>query len=428
MGRTARARTALRKTQKALPGIRLGLERVRRVLAALGHPEEEFASILLAGTNGKGSVSAMLESALRAAGHRTGLYTSPHLISPTERVRVNGRPIPAAAQGALLRRVFSAARRCKTRLTEFEAQTLAAFLYFAQRRVDIAVVEVGLGGRLDATNALPAPEATVITSIGHDHQAWLGSTLREIYHEKAGVVRPDAIHVEAVPRTLARSGTPFHAQNPSVKRLGEAITVKPVRTDWRNGRQHFDVLVDGARYRKLRIGLMGAHQLENAALAVAVLHGLKRRGWRLPDAALRSGLAAARWSGRFQIVRGKPPVILDGAHNPEGMTTLTTSYAMSPWKDRAATVIFGCLKDKDAEGLARILSPWAQRVLTVDLPTERARRASELRDIWAPRAPATACGSFNEAWALARQDGSPVLVTGSLYLVGEALKSLKAAA
>ncbi|MBI4397108.1 MAG: bifunctional folylpolyglutamate synthase/dihydrofolate synthase [Elusimicrobia bacterium] len=388
------------------PAIRLGLDRVRLALERLGHPEDSFASVLVAGTNGKGSVCAMVESILRSGGYRTGLFTSPHLVDVRERIRVNREKMPASRWRALQADVESLARRSRLSLTEFEIQTLMAFLHFHRESVDVAVVEVGLGGRLDATNTLPAPEATVITSIGHDHGAWLGTTLKDIYFEKAGIARPGIPLLQSLPKSLVRRGKSFCKRNavPS-SLLGENIL--PVRPG-------------------LTIPLKGSHQRDNAALAVGVCESLKRKGWFLSERHVRQGLAKAVWPGRFQVVRPrgfKAAVVLDGAHNPEAAQMLAATYRASPWGRRSATLIFGCLKDKDSAGIIRALGPLARRVLTVSLPTPRTQSAAALQALWTKHAPAASCRDFSSAWKEASRDkGSPVLVTGSLYLVGEALK------
>lgn len=398
-------------SRPAAPVIRPGLTRMRSALARLGHPEEAFAGVLIAGTNGKGSVASLTESALRAAGHRTGLYTSPHLVAAEERARVDGRKIPRAVAARLARRARGAARG----LTEFEIQTLVAFLWFAEAGVDIAVLEAGLGGRWDATNAFPAPEASVITSIGHDHRDWLGPTLRHIYREKREIARPGTVLIQNLPRFLW----------PESRRWAATVGV-PTETlglDFRVGAgrstpagERF-VLEPGGL--PLRIPFRGRHQRDNAALAARLLAALRRRGWRIPEEAARRGFAGARWPGRFEVVRRSPPAVVDGAHNVEAAAALARA-----WKDlfgaRRAALIFACLRDKDAASIARALSGVVDRVVTLDLPTPRSRSAASSASLWTPRAPAETAPSFAAAWA--RVKNGPVLIAGSLYLAGMALK------
>jgi dihydrofolate synthase / folylpolyglutamate synthase len=411
-----------------LKGIRLGLDRVHRMLELLGHPEHSFASVLIAGTNGKGSVSCLVESVLRRSGYSTGLFTSPHLKDVYERVRVQGRSIPPSAWARLSGRVQRLSRRHRVPLTEFEAHTLIAFAYFSEQGVDIAVVEVGLGGRLDATNALPAPEVTVVTSIGHDHLDWLGPTLRHVLQEKLGICRLGTPHVQSVPPRLEALSRRFCRDRlvPAFC-LRRDFFVEARGTDWRRPSQSVDVrLPHGSRLR-LTVPFLGRHQRDNAALAAAACDALRQRGWRISESALRAGMAGARWPGRFQVVRplGRkgPVVILDGAHNVEAAQSLAAAYEASPWSRGTATLIFGCLKDKDASGMIKELSPLVHRALTVPLETPRTRDPKTLAEMWSAYAPAQPCGSLEEAWRLARGERpKTVLITGSLYLIGEALK------
>jgi dihydrofolate synthase/folylpolyglutamate synthase len=405
--------------------IRLGLDRVRRALELLGHPEDAFASVLIAGTNGKGSVSAMTESVLRRAGYRTGLFTSPHLVDVRERIRVDGRWIPRRSLTENLGRVMDISKQRRLSLTEFEAQTLAAFLHFQKEKVEIAVVEVGLGGRLDATNALPSPEVTVITSIGHDHMDWLGPTLAHIYREKFGIARPGTPLLQAIPASLESLSRRFCEERAvPVWTLGKDLSHSKAKTNWRRGSQTLDVEIAGKHFHSLQISLIGHHQRDNAALAVGVVERLRRSGWKISDRHLREGLARARWPGRFQILAGRRPVVLDGAHNPEGVRSLVSAYRMSPWKDATAVLIFGCLKDKDAAAMVQGLRPLAHRALVIPLPTARGRSPKELAGLWRRHTPTAVCPDFKTAWREAGRETGPVLVTGSLYLVGEALKTL----
>ena len=407
--------------------IRLGLDRIRRALAFLGHPEEVFGSVLVAGTNGKGSVSALVESAARAAGLRTGLFTSPHLVDVRERVRVGGVTIPLKDWRRLSSQVEDLSRRRRLALTEFERQTLLAFAWFASCRVDLAVVEVGLGGRLDAANTLPLPEVGVIASIGHDHKDWLGSTLRDVYFEKRGIARSGAPLVQAVSPALRREGVrDFRKRDVAAWTLGREINALHRGTDWARRRQCLDVFLPGADYQGVEIGLLGGHQVQNAALALAACHHLRLRGWPLTEAAIRDGFARASWPGRFHVVpgvRGRPDAVLDGAHNLEAARALAAAYRVSPWGRGPTTLVFGCLKDKDAAAMARILGPLAERVFLAPLPTPRARPTSELRRFWRGR-DVREEPSAAEAVRRALAVRQTVLVAGSLYLVGEAMKVL----
>lgn len=403
-------------------GIRPGLGPFRRALAAAGHPEDDVAAVLIAGTNGKGSVSALLASSLQACGWRVGWYTSPHLISPRERIRLTGRPLPAKAWGDVQRLARRAARRARVRLTEFEELTLMAFLAF-RGRVDLAVLEVGLGGRWDAVNAHPAPEVSVITSIGYDHQEWLGPRLSDIYREKRGVARPGTVLVEALPKSLWNLSEGLTREDGAwVWRLGRDFTVDSGAVNWEKGSQGFRVHVGSGRTVSLKSPLLGAHQRDNGALAFMVLQALSQRGWTLPSPLQRRGFCRAFWPGRFQMLRRRGPVILDGAHNREALAALLDTYQNSPWGRQAPGVIFGCLKDKPAESMARALSSVAARVWTVPLSSPRARSAESLAALFPRSRPAKAALSFAEAFRQADDGKRPLLITGSLYLVGEALR------
>ncbi len=397
---------------------------MRRLLELVGHPEDAFASVIVAGTNGKGSVSSLTESVLRRAGIKTGLYTSPHLVDIRERVRVNGRKISRDDWRRLNQRVSSVANRRRISLTEFEVHTLAAFLFFQKAGVELAVMEVGLGGRLDAVNALPAPEAVAITSIGHDHLEWLGPTLRHVLMEKLGTARSGVPLLFNAPPALRTVGRRFCRENMvPVRTLGREIIVRPRGTDWKARKQSFDVSLPGKMFENLSIGLLGRHQADNAALAVSLCDALRRKGWPLDESDIRAGLSRASWPGRFQVltVAGRT-VVLDGGHNVEGAESFAAAYRTSPWGHAKADLIFGCLKDKDAAGMIRKLSPLARRVFTLPLPSERTRGAAEVAGLWRKADAAFPCRTFGEAWRRSSGNSGPVVIVGSLYLVGEALK------
>lgn len=408
-----------------LKKIRPGLERVRWALDLLGHPEEAFASVLVGGTNGKGSVSAMIEAGLRCAGVHTGLYTSPHLVNVRERTRIGGMAVGPAVWRRATARVADVAQKHRLALTEFEAQTLAAFLVFEGAGVELAVLEIGLGGRLDAVNAVAAPELSVITSIGLDHTAWLGPTLRHIYLEKRGIARtgtlllqdlPPSLHAEAR-RFAAKSGVPSWT-------LGQEIRFQSVVVGKGNRfAQRVRVHLPGGLSSEARVPFWGAHQARNGALAVAALHVLRGRGWSLSESAIVDGVAQARWPGRFDIVQRNPPVVLDGAHNPAAARALAEAWKASPWGHHRVTLIFSCLKDKDVQGIAAALFPIAHRVIVTELVSDRARPVEELAAVWRERLPTETAAHFRDAWKkVLMNKKSPVLVAGSLYLVGEAMK------
>jgi dihydrofolate synthase/folylpolyglutamate synthase len=382
--------------------MRFGLERMQRALDALGHPERAYPVLHVGGTNGKGSTCAMAAAALAAAGHRVGLYTSPHLVRFNERIQVDGAPVDDGA----LADVFEEIRRAcpwheagaedGERLTYFEFATLAGLVHFARAGVGAAVVEVGLGGRFDATNAI-VPRVTAIARIGLDHTQFLGDTVEQIAFEKAGIFKP------GVPAVV-------HGRQPP----GALETLRAEAA--RRGAPFFAAPSDYAG----PIALSGPHQQGNAALADAALRALARAGVALPDEAIARGIATARWPGRLEELGG---VLLDGAHNPDGAVALAASLrALYP--GRPVELVLGVLADKDHAGILAALAPVARRLHVVTPSSPRARPADELAAAASPfGAEAHTHASVAEAIACARScagDGALVCVAGSLYLVGEA--------
>ncbi len=381
--------------------IRFGLERVERALDALGRPDRAYAALHVAGTNGKGSACAMAAAALAAAGHRVGLYTSPHLVSFSERIQVAGVPIDDAALAAL---VDDIRRACPwheaggegERLTYFEFATLAGLLHFARCGVDAAVVEVGLGGRFDATNAI-VPRVTAVARIGLDHTQLLGDTVEQIAFEKAGIFKPGipaVVHARQPPGAL-------ETLRAEALRKGAPFVVAP--PDWEGP-----------------VALAGPHQRGNAGLAAAALRELARAGIAVPEEAIARGIATARWPGRLEQVEG---VLLDGAHNPDGAAALAAALpALFP--GRRVELVFGVLSDKDHAGMLDALTGVVRRLHVVAPATPRARPAAEVAALAAARGlDADAHTSVRDALGCARRaaaDGALVAVAGSLYLVGEA--------
>jgi len=316
----------------------------------------------------------------------------------------------------------------KLYLTEFETETVAAFLHFQRKRVDLAVVEVGLGGRLDATNTLPLPEVTVISSIGRDHERWLGHSLEDILFEKSGILRTGVFHYQSTPKFLERKSRSFFRNRLVPGEMFSSNGADRAGTvNWSRFHQTVDLHVNGTDYGGLRLGLLGRHQSANASLALAACHGLRRKGWRIPRRAILEGLRGVRWPGRFQIlgpqITGGPSVILDGAHNPDGMKAFVSTYARSPWGKSKTSLIFGCLKGKDVFGMVRCLKNIVNRVWLVPLATTHDYETTPLLSAWNKYNPARVCRNLREAWQEAKQGlKTPLVVTGSLYLVGDALK------
>ena len=396
-------------------GMRPGLERIETLLEALGHPERRYTLAQVGGTNGKGSVAAMLAAMLRADGRRVGLYTSPHLVSFRERIRVDGEAIAEddVADG------FDAIATLVARLdvTMFEAATALALDHFAREAVDVAVLEVGLGGRLDATT-VGTPAVTALARIDLDHQEVLGPTLAAIAGEKAAIIRSgtaissdQAPEAEAVLRARAAAvGVPLLMEGDQLSvrvraRETAAQLIDCAGPDWR---------LDG-----LRLPLLGVYQPSNALVAVAAARVLG-----VSDAAAREGLARACWPGRFQVFPARDRVaVLDGAHNPAGAQALAASLA-AWFADAPVTLVFGALRDKDARGMLSALVPRVRRLILTASSSPRAASPETLRAAAPSDVVAELAGSVPQALALAaREPRTPVLcIAGSLSLLGDVLR------
>jgi len=408
-------------------GIKLGLERTEALLRELGDPQELFQGVLVAGTNGKGSVCAMLASVLQAAGYRVGLMPKPHLISYTERIQVNQRPIAEDAFAALITELQPAINKVAADLgppTEFEILTSAALYYFARAGIDLLVCEVGLGGRLDSTNVLDLG-VSVITNIALDHTQYLGSTLEAIAAEKAGILKPDGLAITgAQPPALAIIEAAAKKQQIPLLRLGQEIELIAIDKAWAGVQA--TVTTPAGTYRDLRIPLLGLHQAENATLAVAAIDALRSRGWEISDGALRDGLARTRWPGRLEVIDRNPIVLVDGAHNPAGLErSLSTVQSLA--KDRQLVIVFGAMKDKDLPAMLAQLRATGAPVIFSAIDWHRAAAPADLATTFG--APAETAESSGDALARARQRASSdgiVLVCGSLYLVGEAITATRA--
>ena len=411
-------------TERGRFGISLGLERVERLMGEVGHPERGLRGALVGGTNGKGSVVAMVVSILGAAGLRVGSMPKPHLVSYRERIAVDGRPLEEDAFAAAIERVMPAIDRVAAEVgppTEFEALTAAAIAELARLDVDLAIVEVGLGGRLDATNVLDLGVAA-ITNVQLDHEAILGPTLTAIGGEKAPIIkagdvavtgatgrglRPILDRVAAMEVPLLRAG-PRQPYRAVVRQSGWDGIVVDARTP--TGR------LDG-----LRIGLLGRHQAQNAAVSLGVIDALAER-WRvsIEDSALRRGLAAARWPGRLEVLDGSTVgldrVLLDGAHNPAGAAALAD--ALDDLGVRRPTIVFGAMRTKKVRAVLRALAPLDPRFIFTSVDDPGAHDPATLAKAWRSVSEGVALTAPDPEAALAMADGDPVVVAGSLYLVG----------
>lgn len=390
---------------------KFGLDRIRTVLQALGNPQRECRFVHIAGTNGKGSTSAMIEAGLRAAGERTGLFTSPHLAEPTERIRVAGTPV----SGGQFSNAFATVHARSEELlasgaidfhpTYFETVTAMAFLLFRDLGAHRVVLEVGLGGRLDATNVIE-PELCVITPIDFDHEQFLGSTIEAIASEKAGILKP------GVPAVFSRQRP--EAERVLVERatrLGCAYrrTADAVVTDVRAGARGSRFIVDG---RPVVCPLAGEHQLENALTAAIALECLGRP----PE-----GILQTVWPGRLERVSERPEIILDGAHNPAGARALA-AYIQRFYAGRRIWMVYGSMRDKAVEEITGILFPLAHEIVVTAPQFGRALRPEAVREFW-PAANVRVIHGLAGAVDLVRSESQPgdaVFITGSLFVVGEA--------
>jgi dihydrofolate synthase/folylpolyglutamate synthase len=401
-------------------GIKLGLERTEALLHALGDPQELFQGVLVAGTNGKGSVCAMVSSVLQAAGYRVGLMPKPHLISYTERIQVDQRPIAEADFAALLTELQPAINKVASELgppTEFEILTSAAFYYFARAGIDLLVCEVGLGGRLDSTNVLDLG-VNVITNIALDHTQHLGSTLEAIAAEKAGILKPDSIAITgAQPPALAVIEAKARDQQVPLLRLGQEIEVSAIDKDWAGVQA--TITTPRGTYRDLRIPLLGVYQADNAALAVASIDALRSRGWEVSNGALRDGLARTRWPGRLEVIDRDPIVLVDGAHNPAALER-SLAAVQKLAKGRPLVIVFGAMRDKDLASMLALLRRVNAPLIFSRIDWHRAEVPTELAKRF--EGESETAESSAEALSRAREKAGRhgiVFVCGSLYLVGE---------
>jgi dihydrofolate synthase/folylpolyglutamate synthase len=406
-------------------GIKLGLDNIRALLDVLDHPEHSYPSVLIAGTNGKGSVAAMLESMLLAHGIRTGMFTSPHLVRPNERIRIHGRDISDNDLNGLLiemrTRIENGVARgaLDTCPSFFEVVTATALQAFKEHRVGCGVLEIGMGGRLDATNAVDAVMSIVVT-IDYDHTEKLGGTLQSIAAEKAATVKPGRPLVSGVEREEARAvlaAAAAAAGSPLIDagRIADLVHAEGER---------FSILTPRQRYTDLTVPLRGRHQIENARVAVVSLETLAPVLGIDPDPSrVREGLAKTRWPGRLQWVEGRPPLLLDGAHNPAGSRALAEYLRTRDGERRV--LLFNTMRKKKVE---EMIEPLADRIDAVVITRASVERAAEPEDLapvlerFVARVeivpdPAEA---LDRARALALPDGY-VLVAGSLYLIGEIL-------
>jgi dihydrofolate synthase / folylpolyglutamate synthase len=409
-------------------GIKLGLDNIRALLDSLGRPDLRFPSVLVAGTNGKGSVAAMLARILTEHGFRTGLYTSPHLVRVEERIRIGDELI----SGEAFSRALSIVRERSETLvasgalphppTFFEAITATALLHFAGEAVDFAILEVGMGGRFDATNAV-TPLVSVVTTISRDHEKYLGGTLAEIAFEKAGIIKPDVPVVSGVRGVVAlnvirRRARELGAPVIEVFGRGTALGASPGRIGMK-----FAYDTGRARY-EYRPSLLGFHQGVNAAIAIRAAEVLGRVWKPLDPRKIVAAIGRTRWEGRLETIGSNPRIIVDGAHNPEGAAALA-AYLRDAVR-KPVVLIFDAMKDKDIGAMAAALFPLARTVVLTRIAMARAAEPDEVLGLWSGRRDNIVVEpDVRRALALARKlagPRTPVVAAGSLFLVGEIKK------
>lgn len=394
--------------------MRFGLDAEIGLLSRLGDPQHSYKTILIAGTNGKGSTAAMISSILHTAGYRTGLYTSPHLIDVRERIAVNGKKI---AQSDFREVLAAVKKEVAEPVTYFEVLTAAALLYFQRRKVDIAVLEAGLGGRLDATNVC-RPLVAVITNIDFDHTAYLGKTLTAIAGEKAGIIKKGGVCVTAATQSRVLNVLEDACRRKQARfyKLGSAMKIR---------RQKDGRIAYCGLYRdlnNLKLALTGGHQLANAALALATIEIIGKKGFPTTAAAVEKGLAATRWAARLEILCRRPLFVVDGAHNPAGIKVLCRALK-NDFSYRRLVLIFSALADKDYHRMLRKIAPLAQQIILVQLRSQRAVPVTIMQEYlnkngYRAVIAENAAAAVKLAFDLA-VDCDMICGAGSLYLAGE---------
>ena len=428
-------------------GIKFGLSNIRKVLKAIGIYGEKFRIIHITGTNGKGSVAIFLSSILREAGFRVGLYTSPHLVDFRERIQVNGKYISKRNVAELFSQLLFLTRshhpEFSLQPTYFEIITALALQYFSQANVDIAILEVGMGGRLDATNVFRHSLVSIITNVNHEHTEYLGKKISDIAREKAGIIKKNGIVITGVKQKRALEIIEAICQKKKARlfRLGKDIKVRQItkKGDSTNFSDFQEFNYQGIFYdlRDLRIRLLGRHQIENAALALGAIEGLRLRGLRVAESHLRKGLEKATWPGRLEVLNcvnrkgDNCKLVLDGAHNPSAMRCLKNALLQGVVPHGNLILVLGILKDKDVKKMVAEIVPLCQEVVVASPRTERGLDrnllAKEVMKYLPPSRVSVEDGvgeALMKAVEIARRNDL-ICITGSLYTVGEARSVLR---
>ena len=394
--------------------MRFGLKAISELLSRLGNPQNSYKTILIAGTNGKGSTAAMIASILCSAGYKVGLYTSPHLVDVRERIVINGKKIPLKEFN---RTIADVKDKKEQPVTYFEFLTAVAFVYFQRQKVDIAVLEVGLGGRLDATNVCK-PLVSVITNISLDHMDYLGNTLDSIAREKAGIIKQKGICITAAKQNKVLEVL----KNVCLRRRAKLYCLS---SDIKIKKQKDGILNYEGLYRNLKnlkIPLQGDHQLSNAALALAAIELCEKKGFSIADTAIYAGLKNTHWEARLEVLQNQPFFLLDGAHNPAGISVLCRSFKKD-FSYRRLILIFGALADKDYRRMLQKIVPLASIIILTQLKTKRAVPVNDIMETVKKMGyPAIVTENVKQAieraQALAKKQDL-ICATGSFYLAGE---------
>lgn len=410
--------------QTDLRGSYLGLEEISKVLDRLGNPERQLKFVHVAGTNGKGSTAALLESCLRRAGYRVGLYTSPHLIRYNERFKVNGEEISDELLASATEQVKAVVDALEKAPTQFEMMTCVGFCCFVAAKCDIVVLEVGLGGRADTTNLIPVPEAAVITRIGLEHTEILGDTLEKIAAEKAGIVKTGGTVIlgDPTPEVLGvteeicrQRGARLILSDPAEAK-SISCSIEGQKFSWK-------------QYPEICLALLGKHQLQNGCTALATIEALKGKGWNIPEEAVLEGFRTAVWPGRFECVSTHPTVILDGGHNQQCAEAIADALK-EYFPGKKCTFLIGVMADKNFRGIFDVLLPLAEKVLAVTPDSPRALKAARLCEKlgeeygYTNAAPYETLEEALKALLGAVGQDDLICICGSLYMVGDVRKLL----
>lgn len=401
-----------------------GLERISELCSALGNPEKELKFIHVAGTNGKGSFCSMLDSVLRAAGYKTGLFTSPYIRFFNERICFDGKPISNEELSEVTEYVKPIADKMTEKPTEFELISAIGFEYFKRKKCDIVILEAGMGGRLDSTNIIETPLLSVITGIAFDHTAFLGNTIEKIAAEKAGIIKEG--------RPILWGGNNDAALN-VIKSHASEMSSDLYTTD-RNSILIKGSTLDGTVFdygdrTNIKISLLGSYQPYNAANVISAVDILRGNGLNISDEALRKGLLSAKWPARFEMISSDPIVIYDGAHNPEGIEAACKSIK-NYFGNKKVFVLSGVMKDKDYDYIASMLSSVASRAFTVTPDNPRALDANEYADVLSKKGVdaipfASLSDALAKAYDTAKNENTPLVCLGSLYMYSELISEFE---